>query len=540
MITIGADSGGQQDLRTYLRIFWRWKLLFIAIVVAIPFAVYLVERGQPKVYESSTLIELQDVSVSLGTTSAPVQTGNIQAIARLVTTTPVATIAARRMHPHQDPGFLLGSVSASANTGTGFITITAQARTPQLAASIANAFAVALGVHQSRQAARAIRQQIQGQVAQLNVTTGSVARQPILANISQLRGLLDSVSSGSQVIQPAQPDPTPVGPHVRRMVELSLVIAILLAIGAVLLAENGDRRLRNPDDLERLTGWPLLAVIPTRAFLPDRPPSPAEEEAFQMLRAATTYFNVEHPPASVAVISPLVEDGKTTVAVGLALASARAGVDAILVDADLRRPQVTARLHAEPGGAGLAEVLAGDAELDDVLVNGVVEVPEGGSLSVLPAGNPPVNPSGLLSSDELNTVLAELEDRSEFVVIDTAAALAVSDALPLIQAASGVILVVRMNRSSRAAVRRIQKVIASAHGTVLGVVATGSGTAAAGYGDYYGKRGSRWRRLRRGRSNYYSRHLTPNGASPTTNGAGPASATNGGDDAERTESVKDA
>ena len=64
------DSTGQQDLRTYLRILWRWKFLFLAFLVLTPLAVYLFERSQQKVYESSTLMELQDVNaVSLGSTS---------------------------------------------------------------------------------------------------------------------------------------------------------------------------------------------------------------------------------------------------------------------------------------------------------------------------------------------------------------------------------------------------------------------------------------------------------------------------------------
>jgi polysaccharide biosynthesis transport protein len=509
----------------------------LAIVVAIPVAVYFYERGQPRTYQSSTLLELQDVSVQLGSTSAPVQTGNLAAVARLVSTTPVANIAAHLIHPPQSPGFMAKAVSATSDTDTGFLTITAEAGRPQLAADIANAFAAAIGVHQGKQAAAEIRQQITGEYAQLKVTKDPGSRQDIQQTIAQLRGLLGSVAAGSQVIQAATPNLTPVSPHIRRTVELALVIAILLGLGAVILAESGDRRLRNPDDLEKLTGWPLLAVVPNRAFVPDHETTPAEEEAFQMLRAAMTYFNAEHPPSSVAVISPLVEDGKTTIAVGLAVASARSGMRVILMDADLRRPQVTQRLHTDEPPAGLAEVLSGQATLDDVLVDRAIPVPAGGMLSVLPAGHTPPNPSGLLSAPQLNTVLQELEDRSDLVVIDTAAALAVSDALPLIQSASGVILVVRMNRSSRAAVRRIKKVIASAQGSVFGVVATGSAKAAAGYGDYYGSRGRRWKWLRRGRTDYYSNHWSTNGAA--ANGAAPPARTNGSD-AEQTQSVKDA
>jgi Mrp family chromosome partitioning ATPase len=135
-----------------------------------------------------------------------------------------------------------------------------------------------------------------------------------------------------------------------------------------------------------------------------------------------------------------------------------------------------------------------------------VDAPGGGSLIVVPAGGPPPNPSALLASQRMREVLAELELLGDLVVIDTAAALAVSDALPLLQAASGIAMIVRMNRSSTAAVRRLLKVISSANATLLGVVATGTSAAAGGYGDadaYYkgGRRdGGRRRPFRRRRA----------------------------------------
>jgi len=183
------------------------------------------------------------------------------------------------------------------------------------------------------------------------------------------------------------------------------------------------------------------------------------------------------------IISPGPEDGKTTVAIGLAIAEARAGAQAILVDADLRRPQVSTRLGI-PAADGLGAVLLHERELDEVLVEHAVDAPDGGRLLVLPAGPPPANPSALISSPEMRALLRELEGRADLVIIDTAATLAVSDSLPLIQAASGLVMIVRMNRSSRAAVRRLQKVIASTHGTVMGTVATGTGTMTYGYGYY--------------------------------------------------------
>jgi len=489
-----SDSTGQQDLRTYLRILWRWKLLFLAIVVVIPLGVYLVERAKPRIYQSSTLVQLQDVTQGVGLSGGPVVSGNLAAVARLVTTTPVIDVAADILQ--QPPGSIAGEVSADADTNTGFITITAQDRDPARAAAVANAFAAALDRRQTEQANAVIDEQIRAVTRQLAATPRSDAgeRVSLTQQIAQLHALKGSSNAGAEVIQAAVPSSTPIAPQTRRAVELALVLALLLGVGAVLLAENSDRRLRSPEDVESLTGWPLLAAIPPTAFSPSHQ-DPGDEEAFEMLRGALTYFNVDRQLGQVAVISPMVGDGKTTVAVGLAFATALAGKRAILVDADLRRPQVCARLGLA-AESGLGAVLAGEHALEDVMLEYPLDAPGGGRLLVVPAGSAPPNPAALLGSPAMRTAMEELQGQADLVVIDSVATLAVSDSLPLLRAVSGCVAIVRMNRTSRASVRRLQKTVAAAQGTVLGVVATGSPPAAGGYAGYpYAEDGRRGRAL---------------------------------------------
>jgi len=524
---VAPESTGQQDLRTYLRILWRWKLLFLAFVVLIPLGVYLVERSKPKVYRSSTLIELQDVSAQgVGTTGGPIVSGNLAAVARLVTTTPVADTAARLLH--QAPGSLSNEVSASADTTTGFLTITAKDHDPARAAAIANAFAAALANHQAAQARSVIEEQIRSLQTQLAALPRSNAgsRVTLTQQIAQLQALSGSTSSGATVIQAAVPSSTPVSPKTRRAVELALVIAVLLGIGAVFLAENADRRLRTPEDIENLTGWPLLAAIPPSAFSPEHLADPHNEEAFQMLGSSLAYFNVEQPIGSVAIVSPQVGDGKTTVAAGLAVANALAGKRAILIDGDLRRPQVSGRLGTAEG-AGLGAALAGEKRVDEVMSEYPLDAPEAGRLLVFGAGPAPPNPAALLRSAQMGALVKELETQADLVVIDTVAALAVGDALSLLKAVSGIVVVVRMNRTSRASVRRLQKMIASADGKVLGAVATGSGAVARGYGVYpyadgHARGAFRVRRPRRFRSPITVNHASSNGAASSADADPPA------------------
>jgi Mrp family chromosome partitioning ATPase len=144
---------------------------------------------------------------------------------------------------------------------------------------------------------------------------------------------------------------------------------------------------------------------------------------------------------------------------------------------------------------GLGAVLAGERRPQDVLmVQQDPDSAEGGNLWVLPAGQPPPNPTKLLESARMGQLLRWLESNSNLVIVDTAAALAVSDTLPLLKQVSGVVLVVRMNQTSAAVVTRMKKVIEAAHGTMLGVVATDIDPSSTSYQEYYYRAGRRSRR----------------------------------------------
>jgi capsular exopolysaccharide synthesis family protein len=249
-----------------------------------------------------------------------------------------------------------------------------------------------------------------------------------------------------------------------------------------MLLDSVDRRLRSPDDLEGLTKLPLLAAIAPSAFDPELETAPMDEEAFQMLRTSLTYFTIDRKIKSVLVTSPGEQEGKSTVAVRLALASARAGLDVILVDADLRRAGATAKLGLKPE-VGLGLVVAEERPAQTALIEWPLGPDDPGRLRVLAAGSPPPNPAALLSSVQMRQMIKTLEGEADLVIVDTPAALAVSDAVPLMQAVSGVVLVARMNRSTRDTVRRLQRIIESAHGALLGTIATGV-TTGPGYEKY--------------------------------------------------------
>jgi receptor protein-tyrosine kinase len=516
---------GSRDIRSYIRSIWRWKFLIVFLLVASPGVAYLLEHGKAPQYSSTATVSVNTTSVATsGTGGNDVFTGgNVTAIAQVVTTNSVADLAAVRLKPAQTPGDALSGVSATGNITTNFITITAVKGSPTDAAATANAFAHALNDDGSNLTKAALKKAIATTKAQIaHVPKSSVNYSTLEANLQTYEAQRDSPNDVVAFVQPASPVDTPVGPHPRRAAELGLVIGILLSIAVVMLLDSADRRFRSPDELEEFTSLPLLAAIAPSAFAGELETTPVDEEAFQTLRTALTYFTIDRQIKSVLVASPGEQEGKSTVAVRLALASARAGLDVVLVDADLRRAGATSKLGLNVR-VGLGLVLAEQRPVDTALIEWPLAQDDAGRLRVLGAGAPPPNPAALISSDAMRQLLSELESRFDLVVIDTPAALAVSDSVPLMQSVSGIVLIARMNRSTRDTVRRLLKMITSAHGTLLGSVATGV-TAGPGYEKYsqayYSQTTGRGGRRKRTKQKNAVKADAHNSA-PANNGAGP-------------------
>ena len=461
MAPMSAEARAPFELRAYLRVLWRWKFLFLPILIVVPVGVYLIVSREHKVYSSSALL------------TAPSPTA-AQQVASLATTDAVASRAARQLRPQA----ILGTVSAGTDP-SGLITITVRAGSPRRAADEANAFAYVL----TRQGTASLKAQITADTNQLNaLPPGDPARRKLLSQIDQNLTLRLVRTDASQLLQPGAVNPSPVSPHVARAVTLGLVVGVLIALAAVALAAAGDPRLHDPEELERLTGLPLLGLIPARAFSGKQPTAP-EDEAFATLNAALTYFNVDTPRSTVVVASAQKGEGKTTVASQLALAAARAGEDVILVDADLRHPQLAGRLGLTDGW-GLESVLIGRARLEDALRADPRELSvSDGRIRVLPSFEAPPNPGQLLGSRQMAQVLAELTSLADRVIIDTSPSLMMADNLPLFKEA-GVLLVTRLDEVEKQAIQRLVWTIDKAGGTVIGVVATGAKLPRSQYDAY--------------------------------------------------------
>ncbi|WP_299955335.1 polysaccharide biosynthesis tyrosine autokinase [uncultured Modestobacter sp.] len=282
----------------------------------------------------------------------------------------------------------------------------------------------------------------------------------------------------------------PSSPKPVRNVALGLVVGLLAGVAAVIGRSAADRSVRDPERAADLAGAPVIGVVlRDDALLTqhviDRKSQSRTAEAYRQLRTNLQFLNVDEPPKVIMISSAVPSEGKTTVAVNLALALAEAGRSVTLVEGDLRRPRVT-RYLGMVGGSGLTNVLAETAEVEDVLQ------PHGdGNLKVIAAGPTPPNPSELLASTHMLRVLDELRGKNDFVLIDAPPLLPVADASGLAVLVDGVVLSVRYgstrNEQLQQARATLDRVGARTLGVVLNIVPPKAEvTSAYGYGYDYG------------------------------------------------------
>jgi len=175
-------------------------------------------------------------------------------------------------------------------------------------------------------------------------------------------------------------------------------------------------------------------------------------------------MDVDHPPKTIVVTSPLPGDGKSTVACNLALTMAAAGTTVVLVDGDLRRSMVATTMGL-PGGAGLSDVLAGRATLVEVLQR----TPKSNNLLVLAAGSVPPNPSEVLGSERMHVLLADLTKHAT-VIIDAPPLLPVTDGAVLTHQADGALVVVTLGKTTHDLLDKALDTLQKARGRALGIV----------------------------------------------------------------------
>ena len=276
--------------------------------------------------------------------------------------------------------------------------------------------------------------------------------------------LLTSLQGGEvnvlTIVDEASTPTYPISPNVKMNVMLAAAIGLALAAGAILLIEFADDTLRIDDpNTESVLGLPILGTVPRIPSGHCEPRSP-EAELIRQLRTQVLLASANGRVRSLVVTSSQPGDGKTVTTANLGVAMAGGGSKVVLVDADLRSPA----LHEwfdQPNLAGLADLLQADTEQIEQLLPQLLRDSSVPGLSVLSAGHLPLDPSILLASPNMATLLEQLLEQFDLVIFDSPPLLAAPDATVLSIMAQGTLLVSSPERSSRRALRRTRDTLQS-------------------------------------------------------------------------------
>jgi len=384
----------------------------------------------------------------------------VKSYADVVTSPSVLTPVVKALGLEAISSKLAARITANVPLNTVIIEITVLDESPYQAAAIANAVSDSL-----------------------TRVVGDL-EQPVNGAASPVR--LSTVQPGDVAIAPDSPKPL-------LNLALSLFIGLVFGVGLAILIESLDLRVRNAQDVETLTESNILGGI---AFDPDhqkRPlivqssPKSSGAESFRQFRTNVQFVEAAENRKTVVLTSSIPNEGKTSSACNLAIALADTGARVLLVDGDFRKPDVNKFMGLE-GSVGLSNYLIGQADLDEVIQ------PWGaGRLHVLPAGQKPPNPSELLGSQAMTTLLEDLESRYDSIVIDAPPLLPVTDAAILSKICGGLILVVAVGKTTKpqleGAVNHIKSVDGKILGALLNMIPTNGADAMSyhygyGYGGY--------------------------------------------------------
>jgi capsular exopolysaccharide synthesis family protein len=294
---------------------------------------------------------------------------------------------------------------------------------------------------------------------------------------SVVQDRLDANASGVGVTvtqtSPAAEPTTPVTPRTRANAALGGAAGAGLGVLAAFLRWALDTKVRGRDEVQQLWDLPVLGDI---GFDSDAAKQPivlrdarasARAEAFRTLRT-NVQFLASRPAGArtLAITSSRPSEGKTTTAANLAVALAESGLRTVVIDADLRRPNL-ANVFGVDGAAGLSDLLVGRVELDDVLQHW-----GRAGLTVLPSGTVPPNPSELVGSPAFTALIQDVAARFDVVIVDTPPLGSVTDAALVSRAVQNMLLVVASGRVRRAEVSSSIESLATVGASVQGIVVT--------------------------------------------------------------------
>ena len=454
-----------RSLRDYLRAIKARRWLVIGTTLAAIAASILYSVARTPVYEATATISVRpDFNQSQSPSQSSTEGSAGREAAVVVTRPDVLATASRLLHGARTPQQLQSDVTATAEKDVNAVSIKAKADSAEEAAAIANSVATAVVGVTYQDSARV-----------LNISAKSTS-DPALARAYRAQArIIQPMRVGSAAVAPS----SPTSPKPLRDAAFAALLGLLLGVAIALVRDALDQTVTDPDDLESTLGFPLLGyvrsdILGTAPVTQNGTIDVAEHlDSFRILRANSQFLEGDRPVATLAVTSPLPDEGKSTVASWYAYVNALGGKRTILIECDLHRPVVAGGLDLDPS-PGLTDYLTGGAEASDVRRSVMVEGPTAQPLTVVPAGTPTPGSAELLATTRFEGFLDEVAREYELVVLDCPPLLPVGDTLSIVPRVEGVILCIRLGQTTRDQAIAAKDALRRLPERPVGLVLTGS------------------------------------------------------------------
>ncbi|RJO61797.1 polysaccharide biosynthesis tyrosine autokinase [candidate division WS5 bacterium] len=328
---------------------------------------------------------------------------------------------------------------------------------------------------------------IQFQILKREVETNRVMYDSLLQRLKEVDISTTLTESDVQVLDKAQIPRSPFKPQKAYNIGLSLLFGLFGGIFLAFFVEYFDNTIKTDADIEKISHIPVIGNVPisktsVKKLINDSSnDGNAFSEAFKSIRTSIQFSNTSRFPKPLLITSPVSQEGKSTISASIAKSLASLQKKGIIVDADLRRPNIHLLFELD-NSTGLSTYLEGSTEF-----NGLIKKSQYPGLDIVTAGPIHQNPSELLNSSRIKELIDVLSAAYDYIIIDSAPILGMSDSLILSTISEGVILVIKANATPADALIQSNKALANVTANTVGIILNQvdfkSGYA---YSSYYG------------------------------------------------------
>lgn len=514
------------ELNEFLTIIKERRTEIVIITLGFIIAVLFFSALQKPVYHAKVILEYQGTSLAdsfIGKSSIPniynQPERQLTTQAKLVTSKTLAADIIRKLNLKMSPEALLKKVSVVVEDKSDLIEIQIADNDPRKAKLIANTYAMEFLANAKRKSSievsrakdevsykmRDVQEDINlysqvmnsksaeqqsGDDIKSQIAIATNIYTDLASKYQQLKILEDLSTGGIKLASPASLPERPSTPNIPRNLLVAIIIGLASGLIWVFSAEYLDNTIKSNEDIEKSFNLPAIGQIPAVKTILDKEnkpiergaglvrPNSLEAEAFRSLRTNIQFLNFEDRIKTILITSPTSGDGKTTVSANLASTLAFSNRRVLLLDCDLRHPNLH-KVFDLDNLVGLSSLLIDSNNLAETIQK--TELPE---LSVITSGPVPPNPSELLGSGKMAKLIEVLEQRFDFIIIDTPPVCMVTDAAVMASKADGVLLISSFNATTFEAARDSRKILDKLQSRLLGVVVNKIDTGKGKYGYY--------------------------------------------------------